>query len=431
MELKILIIGGTGAFGMRYAKLFSQHGFDVAITGRDEKKGRKKAEENELKFIPMENGLSDSDVVIVSVPISKAPSLISDLRGKCKKDALLMDFTSVKTHVAKELEKAECAEACSCHPMHGPRVSSLEGQTIIFIPIKTGKKYAEIRKFFEERKARIVESTADEHDRMLAVVQSLTHFMYLSFSSTLRAKEIGIGVSRKFATSLYDISLDLVYRIVGQNPHIYSQIQVQNPYSSEMEQEFARQCERISGIVKARDEKAFVDMFREAAKHMGEPESALARTDKLISAAKEEIRELKEKLGEFVAVQNIYSDKIHYGILKKVDTNESEIERNGKTTTLKTDKIRVLKGSELNEWKKENSVSRDFSFLFPECDPGEVKNASLGISGDIVSAELIDTYELPQGISVTLRFAIFGEADVKKIEKLIKKRYIGLGGKLR
>ena len=62
--MKILIIGGSGAFGAFYAKRFTQAGFSVAITGRHPETGKPFCEKNGLTW---DDGadLSKFDAVIV------------------------------------------------------------------------------------------------------------------------------------------------------------------------------------------------------------------------------------------------------------------------------------------------------------------------------------------------------------------------------
>jgi len=78
-------------------------------------------------------------------------------------------------------------------------------------------------------------------------------------------------------------------------------------------------------------------------------------------------------------------------------------------------------------------VSRDFSFVFGQFEAAEVCAVGSAIDSDILKAEVKDTYPLKggEGFSVTLRFTIFADADIKSIEERIIKRYLGLGVKRR
>jgi len=52
----------------------------------------------------------------------------------------------------------------------------------------------------------------------MAVVQGLTHFNYISIGKTLEKLSFNVRESRKYSSPIYDLMLDMVGRIIGQNP---------------------------------------------------------------------------------------------------------------------------------------------------------------------------------------------------------------------
>jgi len=67
----------------------------------------------------------------------------------------------------------------------------------------------------------------------MAVVQGLTHFNYISIGKTLEKLSFNVRESRKYSSPIYDLMLDMVGRIIGQNPKLYASIQMQNPEVTE------------------------------------------------------------------------------------------------------------------------------------------------------------------------------------------------------
>ncbi|MBI5159314.1 prephenate dehydrogenase/arogenate dehydrogenase family protein [Candidatus Micrarchaeota archaeon] len=430
--MRVAIIGGAGDFGALYAQLLKEDGFDVTITSRSEERGRKKAKELGVESAREEEACANSEVVIVSVSIRATAETIKRILPFLKKECLLMDFTSIKTLAVNEMKKAKCEEIVGCHPMHGPRITSLEGQTIVFTPVRKGERFAKIKHFFEKRKARVLETTADEHDEAMAVVQALTHFTYLSAAGTIKALGVDLKRSRVFASSLYELTMDFVARIIGQNPQLYAEIQMFNPKAKRVRDEFVKQARELKKIIDEKNEDAFIKFMNEAAKHYGNLEEGMAKSDKAIAALNEEVRRLKAATGKKIAVENIYSHVVHFGELAELDAENITLKTKSKTQKLKTSNVKLLGWSELREWKKKNSVKRDYSFVFSKCEPETVKNAGEGIDEDVVSVEKIDVYEMGEkGTSVTLRFTIFAEANLKEIDGKIKKRFEGLGAKIR
>jgi prephenate dehydrogenase len=59
-----------------------------------------------------------------------------------EENCLLVDFVSVKQNAVKALQKIDRKiEIASVHPMHGPRVKSVEGFPVVFIIIKKIKTF--------------------------------------------------------------------------------------------------------------------------------------------------------------------------------------------------------------------------------------------------------------------------------------------------
>ncbi|MEM3031130.1 MAG: prephenate dehydrogenase/arogenate dehydrogenase family protein [Candidatus Micrarchaeia archaeon] len=430
--MRIAVVGGAGALGSLYARLFKEAGFQVTISDADAGKARKVAGELGIEFADSnEEAAANADAVIISVPISETVRAVRGLLPHLRRECLLMDFTSVKTEAVREMTKAACEEVVGCHPMHGPRVASLDGQMVVFTPVRKGGRFERIKAFFAERGASIVETTPEEHDRMVAVVQALTHFSYITTAATLKELGADVRASRKFASPVYELTMDLVARIIGQDPHLYADIQMHNPFAKSVRAAFVKQAARLRKVIEEKDKEGFIRLMTEAAKNYGNLEDGMAKSDKAIGALYAELNALRASVGRCVGLENIYSRAVHYGRLESVTADTVEIMEGKTRKALKLANVRVLGEDELREWKMKRATYRDYSFLFPSCEPEAVRAAGSGIDEDILKVEVIDTYQLKEGKSVTLRFHIYADADAKKIGEKIAARYAGLGAKLR
>jgi prephenate dehydrogenase len=76
-----------------------------------------------------------------------------------------------------ELMKKHCPPDCviiPTHPMFGPYVSNIAGQIFVLSPdvvTKSHKSYQALKQFLESESAKVIEFSAKEHDKMMAVVQ--------------------------------------------------------------------------------------------------------------------------------------------------------------------------------------------------------------------------------------------------------------------
>jgi prephenate dehydrogenase len=283
---RILILGGTGETGSWFARYFKDKGFDVAVWGPSGKV--EVAERLGVRYArDMMLEVEESDIVLVSVLIEKTVEVIRMVAPRMRPGSLIMDVTSIKSGPVKAMKTyaPKGVEVLGTHPMFGPTMPTLSGQTIIFTPVegKTGKWLPIIRSLFESDGAHIGILEAEEHDEMMAVVQALTHFAYIGIGAALKALDFDVSRSRQFMSPVYEIMIDFVGRILDQNPELYASIQ-KNPKAAAVRQTYVAECMRLCEKADAGDLEGFKQMMRDAAVHYGGTHEALERSDRVINA---------------------------------------------------------------------------------------------------------------------------------------------------
>lgn len=285
MITRMLILGGTGETGSWFARYFNEKGFDVAVWGPSGKTSV--AATLGVRYAhDMIKEAEECDVLLLSVPIDKTAEVIREVAPHIRAGGLLMDVTSLKSEPMKDMTKyaPEGVEILGTHPMFGPTMPSLMGQTIILTP-GSGRSRTwlpRIRSLFESDGAKIEVLDPDEHDEIMAVVQALTHFAYIGIGATLHALEFDVEKSRKFMSPVYEIMIDFVGRILDQNPELYASIQ-KNPKAMLARQTFIGECMRLSERADLGDLEGFKKIMREAAIHYGGTHAALVRSDRMIN----------------------------------------------------------------------------------------------------------------------------------------------------
>ncbi len=433
--VKIAIIGGTGEFGRLFARVFAGDGYEVVITGRDERKGRRVAAEAGVEYMRDNRAAAaGADVVILSVPIEKTVEVAEEVAPEVREGSLLTDFTSVKVEPCRAmLEHArEGVEVVGMHPMFGPRVASLEGMVFILTPLRTGRWWEWLQGWLHRHRARVVVTTPEEHDRMMSVVQGMTHFTYISAASTLRELGVDVRETRRFASPIYELMLDLIARIVGQNPHLYASIQLHNPFARQVRQSFVESALRLKEVLDSGRREEFVRIMADAARHMGDVSSAMGRSDKAIAALRHEFRRLQRSMGREVALRHIYSGAVHVGVVEEVEPESVTLRCGRRRVRLKLANVELLPESEVLRIKAQRlpHESRDFSVLLPEhASPQVIAGLVEGIRG-VLECRVLEEYRgegIPEGMKSVL-FRVRGvEVDFGEVERLL----VGIGGRLR
>jgi prephenate dehydrogenase len=124
-----------------------------------------------------------SDVIFYAVPISQFETVIKGHQQYFEPRHLLIDVLSVKLWPAKVLSKYltnSQAQALLTHPMFGPD-SSRQGfkdlPIIIDKFMADDKNYRFWMEYFTSKGLQVLEMSANEHDKMAANSQGLTHFI--------------------------------------------------------------------------------------------------------------------------------------------------------------------------------------------------------------------------------------------------------------
>lgn len=437
--MKITIIGGTRGLGNWIARFLKSKGFDVVITGRNKAEGENVSKKLSVGYLQDNiEAASHSDVTIVSVPIGVTTRILKEVAPHLKEGSLLMDVTSVKEEPSEAMREftPEGVEYLPTHPMFGPRIRSLDGQVVVLTPeeeIKKGRWYPKVLKFLESENARVLITSPENHDRMMSIVQGLTHFSYISIAATIEKLGIDIKESRKFASPVYSLMLDMIARIVAQNPYLCYSIQTNNRYIGQTHEAFLETFLELKELVSARNEKDFVGAMSSAAKHLDDLEAALGRSDKAISALNQEVQLLKDSLGKEVGLRHIYSEATHVGTLKELSPDFAVLVRDEKETRLKLSNVEVLSHAELVNWKLDNCPQKvyDVSAVFPEsCNPQIIAETLMNMS-NIVEVSVVDVYTGKQvetgKKSVTIRYSVINPDARFEVENLLK----GFGGVIR
>lgn len=423
--MNVLVVGGAGAMGGWFVEFFRERGWSVDVSDPD-------ADDS----VPLEDA-DEYDAVVVAVPIEATPGVIEEVASHMS-EGLLMDVTSVKEEPVEAMRAApDDVEVLGTHPMFGPTVRSMRGQTVIVVRERAGEIAERIVEAFREAGANVQEAGAREHDEMMSVVQGLTHYSLVSIGGALERLDFDVDDSRRFMSPVYEITLDFVGRVLDQNPELYADIQMNQPVG-DVHDALIDAAEELRDAVESGDAEAFEDEMLDAARHFGDTKSALRRSDKLIEANVREYEELHASVGEERVLRHVYSGNTHAGVVRDVEGRTVVLDKNGETVRLNTENVELLSAEEARDWKEENLPrgERDVSVAFPATlDEAVLVRVVKACHEDVLDATVVDVYEgdaVPDGwTSYTVRLEVLDDDSVEEAVDSAYETLEGMGGEVR
>lgn len=246
------IIGGKGKMGRLFEPIFSRYAKKVLLSDESSNEEVAKA----------------ADVLIFTVPIANTIEVIESLVPVIRKEQLLLDFTSIKEKPCEAMLKSS-ASVIGMHPMFGPSVTSLEGQTVVLCPVRPGEWLEWIVDLLRKEQASVIQATPDRHDRMMAIVQCLVHFTSIVFSKTMKEEGINPKELFEYASPVYRMQLYIAGRIAKQSAELYRDIQFQNPAFEKTLENMSESFETMKRTVLKHDEDTFEATFKEIQDFLG------------------------------------------------------------------------------------------------------------------------------------------------------------------
>lgn len=433
--MNVGIIGGSDGLGKTLIYYFRDD-FEVYITGRDHKKGKQVADEMNVNYIESNEGLANiSDILVISVPIQHTCDVIREVAPFMKSGSVMVDVTSVKEGPTKTMGEVlpDSVEYIPTHPVFGPRTTRLDNQVIVLTADRKGKWYSKVYEYLASKNMRIIETTAEKHDFMMSIVQVLTHFSFISTASAIEKLSVDISETEDYESPIYNLMIDMIARIVSQNPYLTYNIQSMNSNGNKVRNALAEAVLELRDVINKGDEDEFIDIAIKATKHMGDITNALGRSDKAIGALSYEYSYLNESIGEEVGLKHIYSGKIHVGILESIDGKTAVLKDGNKIKKLRIANIRILLPEELHQWKIENMKTKteSISCVFPKNVNIDIIQKTVLMHDNLLDIRLTDAYNGPQiddnFISLTFTVTALTKDDIEQVKEL----FTGFGGVIR
>jgi len=203
---------------------------------------RRKAASLGLTWGTLEEAAS-CQIVVLATPVTEIPAVLTRIAPMLRPGALLMDVASVKTLPVQWMLKAarEEVEVIGTHPLFGPDSgrTGIEGMTIALCPART-RRAESAADFLTAMGLRVEVTTPEEHDRQMAQVQAITHYV-------ARALDRAGLKDHALKTPSFERLLAVVRTLVKDSPDMFHSLETLNPWAAE---ERARLLDALHAIDK-------------------------------------------------------------------------------------------------------------------------------------------------------------------------------------
>ncbi len=249
---KVLLVGGRGGMGTLFARAFNHSDYVVRIL--------------DVNDWPRARELTAGiDLALLAVPIPVTPAVARQLGPYLPPDCVLCDITSLKQEPLAAMLQAHAGPVVGLHPLFGPDTASMDKQIIVTSPGRDPDACQWVEDQFTLWGGVPVEAAADEHDRIMGIVQALRHFATFAFGQYLADRQVPISRTLELSSPIYRLELGMVGRLFAQDPALYAEIIFSTPERRELLQDFIRSLNRQIGMVERGDKAAFMEQFHKVA----------------------------------------------------------------------------------------------------------------------------------------------------------------------
>ena len=253
---RILLVGGSGAMGQYFHRLFRVAGYNVRVL-----------EEHDWdRVAQLCQGI---DLALVGVPIEVTVEVIRNLGPYLPEEAILADITSIKELPLEVMLKAHQGPVVGLHPLFGPDASSMDKQIVVKTPGRMPEQSQWLIDQLNAWGAITVTADAHEHDEIMAYVQALRHFATFTFGRFLYQQKADIFRSLEFSSPIYRLELGMVGRLFAQDPKLYAEIIFATPERQKLLKSYLTSLVEQLDMLTTADKEKFCREFSRIAAWFG------------------------------------------------------------------------------------------------------------------------------------------------------------------
>lgn len=247
---KTIGIIGLGDMGYLYAKRFSQAGWKVVGCDRDDLFEATKLKFKDEQFEVLQNGhfvSRISDFVIYSIEAANIGKIVALYGPSTKYGSIVGGQTSCKAPEVAAFEQflPLDTEIVTLHSLHGPKVDTT-GQPLVLIKHKASdESFQFVEELVSCLKSKIVYLSAEEHDKITADTQAVTHAAFLSMGVAWKTINQFPWETPKWVGGIENAKINIALRIFANKWHVYAGLAITNPSAHDQVLQYSKSTTEI------------------------------------------------------------------------------------------------------------------------------------------------------------------------------------------
>jgi len=200
-----------------------------------------------------------SDYILYSVEAELIDAVDAQYGPSTKLGAIVGGQTSCKAPEIAAFEKhlPKDVEIISCHSLHGPNVDP-RGQPLVLIKHKaTDKSFDLVSSILSCFNSKFVHLSAQEHDRITADTQAVTHAAFLSMGSAWTANSQFPWEETRWSGGIENIKINVTLRIYSNKWHVYAGLAILNPAAQTQIRQYANSVTELFKLILANKNEEF------------------------------------------------------------------------------------------------------------------------------------------------------------------------------
>jgi len=230
----IAIVGARGQMGALFVRAFHKAGY--AVTTLD----RPYADE------AIQAVLAGAELVLISVPVTATRAVAERLAPFMSAGAILCDVCSVKVNPLAQMLEAYAGPVVGTHPLFGPVIPEGFEPRVAVTPgreIGAGGAAEAVSDVFARAGFTPFASTAEEHDRAMAVVQGLNFITTVAYLAAARQTP---GIEN-FRVPSFERRLEAARKMLTKDRELFQLIAEDNPFLQETVRQFTAYLDLAAG----------------------------------------------------------------------------------------------------------------------------------------------------------------------------------------